>query len=530
MAVIYKGIEVSETLCRLTQKLSIRSVGVYNGQDHKFSLPELDPSTSDLEQIRKKFEEEKQFLANIRCEYVVQAICQQTSVIPESVELDIIRTAVGDKNSTLSAIEHVIFDEGDGRETDTIYLGENRFFVLSTSRSTLMPCDILVPNTVPLKIGEREEFTIFRNGKEFQPMEFSGYSTPFVMYPLKRMTHKTTPDIYDIIDKDVRFGGGALTIPKTKSAEERFMSLINKIKIHIQGLGNKKLGQRVIFPDYDGLLAEAKSLGIGCYILNLLIETFERRTKGEYQLVQDDWKLVDDDWKLPDELKKKLEEEKIKKLKREHRELTNQFTTEMKKIHTRRVGLFFKAAGRVDNADYTYELEKKLEALADKGIGTHKWADAIRKEAIAQSKPGRWENLITAVKLVVAMVVIILALTIWLKTERGLDDFNFKVEQADRMAKDKKYLDAKDLYNQAYENYRPRITSLLVSGTYNNRMKDLQQAIEAEISQGVEDINILLKADGGKFTSHTLEMLEDLFELDPRHKDLIELRDIYVNQ
>lgn len=521
--VIFEGIEVAEALCRLTWNLSIRRIDLYDAKKHKFLNPELKPNTSEIEQIRKKYEEINQF-PPYNFTNVLSTIIQQTSIEPPCISLDSVRTAVGDKEATLTELQHVVFYEDEGeRVTDTIYLGENRFFVLSTSRSTIIPGDILVPNTVPLCVGEEELFTLFRNGKEFQPQEFAGYSTPFRTHPLKRIIHKTTPDIYDIIDHDDRFGNGKLASPKAKTPEERLLLLIEKIKSHINKYRKEISTKNQPFPEYDLILAEAKSLGVSCYILNLLIETFDRGSKIQYS-------FIEEDWKLPPSLIEAREKARKKKLQTDYTNLKKSFEKEVAKVRTRRVGLFFKAAGRFENIGLIQELEKKLELLADQGYGDHKWAEARRNEAIANSKPGQWENLVTAVKLVVAITIIAFAGLTWFQTKQGLEIFNLKIEQADSKVATKEYNEAKELYMKAYEEYQPRITLMLVSGTYKDRIKTLKQTIDDEIQQGIEDLNILLTADGGRFSDHTQRMLSDLLELDPQNEDLLALREICINQ
>ena len=521
--VVFEEIEVAETLCNLTLKLSIRRIDKYDGEAHKFQLPELSPNDNEIATIRAKFNDLQQF-PDYKFSGVVSAIIQQTSVEPLNISHNTIRTAVGDKGATLKELQHIVFDEGDARITDTIYMGKNRFFVLSTSRSTIMPGDILEPISVPLNIGEKELFKITRDGKEFQPKEFEGYTTPFRTHPLKNMIEKSSPDIYDIIDNDERFGGGKLSKPKTKDAGTRLLLLIDEIKKHLKS--NKKeipAEKDIQFPSYESLLTHAKSLGIGSYLLNLLIETFDRATVAEYT-------FIEDDWEIPAELIEDREKKRKAELQRRYNKIKKEFEDELKQVKTRRVGIFFKAAGKIGNIGHIKEIEKELEKLADEGFGTHKWAEARRNNAIAQSKPGRWENLITAAKLVATLGVAVVVAIVWLQSKQGVEMFNLKVAQADAKVAVKEYQEAREIYDKAYEEYSPRITMLLVSGTYKDRIEAMQKAIEQEVSQGIEDLNTLLSADGGRFTTYTQELLSRLLQLDPENQELLTLKDICVNQ
>ena len=521
--VIFEGKEVAEALCNLTRNLSIRRIDKYDGEAHKFLLPELRPNNSQLDAIRAKFNELQQF-QDYEFSQVVSAIIQQTSVEPLNVSHDIIRTAVGDKKVTIKELQHIVFDEGEARVTDTIYMGGNRFFVLSTSRSTIMPGDIIEPISVPLNIGKEELFKITRANKEFQPKEFEGYTTPFRMPSLKNMIEKKSPDIYDIIDNDERFGGSKLSVPKTKSAEERLLLLIDVVKKHIKSNKKAVIPEKDIqFPDYEVLLTQAKSLGIGSYLLNLLIETFDRGAVAKYT-------FIENDWKIPAELIEDREKKRKAELQRRYNAIKKEFESELKQVKTRRVGLIFKAAGKIGNIGHIAELEKELETLANEGFGTHKWAEARRNDAIAQSKPGRWEHLSTAIKLVVTLVIIATVAIAWLQSKQGMEMFNLKIAQADTKVAAKEYNEARELYDKAYEGYTPRITMLLVSGTYKDRITTLQETINQEIEQGIEDLNTLLSADGGRFTTYTQELLSHLLQLDPENQELLALRDICVNQ
>jgi hypothetical protein len=309
-----------------------------------------------------------------------------------------------------------------------------------------------------------------------------------------------------------------------KSAEERLLLLIDVVKKHIKS--NKKAiipEKDIQFPDYEVLLTQAKSLGIGSYLLNLLIETFDRGAVAKYT-------FIENDWKIPAELIEDREKKRKAELQRRYNAIKKEFESELKQVKTRRVGLIFKAAGKIGNIGHIAELEKELETLANEGFGTHKWAEARRNDAIAQSKPGRWENLITAIKLVVTLVIIATVAIVWLQSKQGMEMFNLKIAQADTKVAAKEYNEARELYDKAYEGYTPRITMLLVSGTYKDRITTLQETINQEIEQGIEDLNTLLSADGGRFTTYTQELLSHLLQLDPENQELLALRDICVNQ
>lgn len=164
--VVFEEIEVAETLCNLTRKLSIRRIDKYDGEAHKFQLPELSPNDNEIATIRAKFNDLQQF-PDYKFSGVVSAIIQQTSVEPLNISHNTIRTAVGDKGATLKELQHIVFDEGDARITDTIYMGKNRFFVLSTSRSTIMPGDILEPISVPVDCHSASRGTGFKGQSNF---------------------------------------------------------------------------------------------------------------------------------------------------------------------------------------------------------------------------------------------------------------------------------------------------------------------------------------------------------------------------
>lgn len=519
------NVKLPEALCREIRRLSLKHVGKYNWMEHRFLPPYLDPRENDMRQIQDECAGYGS-LEKINCRDLVQYVLENTNITPITKDVDSICVATGN-TSAIKKLQHVILSESKGSQTELLYLEKNRFLVLRTTRSTILAGDILQANKLPIKIGECAEFTIFRDGKEFVPDMFSAYTTSFQMQSISQIILKSSPELYEIIDEDERYGG-VLLKDKGRQTEKKVLSLMQDIASRIEKSGNDNLSLRDEFPEYDNLLKISQGNGIDCYTLNLLIESCERREDNVvYAFVGDDWNVVKT--KEQEEAERKaLHEERLDI----YRKKKNELEAALASIRTRRVLIFFKATGRVGDMSYMNQLEKELDEVASYGskYGTKGWAKQQRLDAIANSKPKPGENLITAAKLVAVIVLALTVSWVWVTSKRNMEIFNYKIESADQVLAQGKYVEARDAYYLAYEEYRPKITAMLAQSKMNKRVEMLETALNEEIEAGIAQINAMRVADNGRFSKVAEDLMFRLLELDPQNSSLLELKNEWMNQ
>lgn len=518
----FQGHELPEALCQIIRSYSLKDIGLYKGEEHCFMTPTLDPKENDMRKIKAEYDRYDS-LKDVNFNAVVNYVNSNTTVDPMVQSVQSIHTGVGD-STALKVLQHIELEEPSNAITHLLYLGSNRFLVLKTSRSTILAGDILQANSLPINTGEQELFSIIRNNKVFVPEKYTQYDTSFRTQEIIQIKLYTTPDLYKIIDEDEHYGEGAVL--KNNLKEKNVIALTNAIK-KVLDKNKAVLPNREQFPEYLKLLSVSKAGGIDCYTLNLLIECCEclRFDKTEYQICDDDWYYV-----LTIEQEEEIRIEKERKLRANYNEIYAKFKTELGEVRTRRVMLFFKAAGRVGNKAFIDEMVNKLDAFAEEGFGVKGEAKQMLLDAIANSKPKPGENLITAAKLVAVIVLALTVSWVWVTSKRNMEIFNYKIESADQVLAQGKYVEARDAYYLAYEEYRPKITAMLAQSKMNKRVEMLETALNEEIEAGIAQINAMRVADNGRFSKVAEDLMFRLLELDPQNSSLLELKNEWMNQ
>ena len=526
--IIYNGRKLPDALCVMIRRLSIRNVGLYDGVRHFFLTPKLDPTDAALVQIRKEYDA-IDWLEPRDFNDVVNLVLDKTTVKP--LELAPQTVSVGGKDG-IPRLQHLIFREESGAETQLIYLGQREFYVLSTNRGTIMQGDILYANTLPFNVGEAEEFSIVRDNKAFVPdsIHYEGfelhkdYEVSFRFGRTQAIILEESPALYDIIDEDERFGGQIVRAEGAVKA--KFISVLKKVRESVASLDpDTPLPDRAQYPGYDELLASAKQKGIGSYILNLLISTMEKRVGYKYAFVQEDWHVA-----MSPDMIRKLEGEEYRKKEAEYRKLGGVLVAELKKIRTRRVGLFFKAPGRVENIEFVTGIINEMEALAEEGVGVKGQAQARLDEAIDNSRPAPRENLFTALKLAAAVIVIVVVAVLWVRTADGIEKYNIDAAVGTQLLSEGKYDEAREAYGAAYNAYSPRITVLFVASKHKRFIRSLESRIDTDVADGIEQIKAFRAANRGRFDKTSEALLFRLLQLRPENEELMSLKEEWLQQ
>lgn len=500
------------------QRECIRAVGLYNGETHKFFPPAMDPTRNSIEVIRKAFSEYNLFQDDSDFDNILRQIRLSGDDSPQ-----ISFGSITEEN--LSLFDIVRLYEEDGSVSSFIYLGNREFFVLDTSKSSILFKDILVCNTMPISEGNEEEFNVIRDGKRFSPEEFEGYDFPYGTKRLTKVEVVRTPSILRIIDECSRFGGTELKTV-TENPKDVILLLINDIKDVLTRCDNATLPANGEFPEYQWLLGVAKDSGVRTFVLNLLIETIERRKEPHYAFVDSDWKKS----------KKWIEEQEKKRLKKERDDYNKtlaDFTKVISSLRQRRVLLFFKAETKVsaETDKYIRGLIDKLEVKAKSGFGQAGFAASEYSRAKEKTRPRKGENLKTAGVLLAIVAASLFFAISWVRTSGSMELFGKEIEKVTlKVQSDKDYLKAVNSCDSLYKAFRPSYTRFVVSSSYNTARQDIENAREGEMRDLVEAIASMRNASGGRFNSYAEKALFRLLEIAPDDNTALALKQEWMKQ
>ena len=521
----YKGVEIPEKFIEIAVSKGLKQVGNYNGREHKFFTPLLNPNNTELSEIKSSFEEYGLFPERDEFNAVYKQIRNNLSDEP----------SVNDVNSLngteLFPYDHVVFVEDDGSETDTIFVGDSSFFVLSTTKSSLQNADVIRCISMPMSVHDREKFTIYREGKEFVPMDVK-YPPTFCTNPVASIKILRSPFLYAIIDGDERFGGRKIDDAKGDLREE-WLNFYEQVKEAVLKNEPDSLPDKDVFPGYEELLAHSKAAGIGSYILNLLIENIELRAVHSYCYNADEWEI--------DPRQKKLDyNENQKKAATLYAEKSKELDNLLKNLKQRRILLLFKASAKVTPAVHQAidNIISDMDGIADdavkngySGVGTKGTAKAKYDQAQAATKPERFENLKTGGILLAAVSVAVFIGLSWYYSEKNKEVY--MASEANVMSRLENSTDFDAMRSELdsiYFSFKPSYTRMLVvRGNYVENQMRISDAKEAHIDKMVSNINTMLKASRGRFNKYSEEALFKLLKVAPDDPRSLELKEKWMN-
>ena len=522
----YNGRELPKALCTLIRRLSIIKVGNYNGNTHCFQTPILDPNENAISEMRKEYLSHPE-LSPDDFGAVLGEVLKNTSVTPtvqEPAALDM----KGDNQ--LEPLSHVVLKEEYG-DTVLLYLGDARFYVLSTNRSTILPGDIIESRPSPLKVHDRLNFNVYRNGKRFKPEGQKDFDSAFnPKNEIVSLLLYSAPDLYSIIDKDSRFGG--MLHKLGSDVEAGVLKIVSLIKKHLSEWetahpGQKELPEIGYYPDYDVLLAEAMKLGIPTYVLNLIIETCEKREETVYTYVESDWEQ-----NLTPEQVVEIERKRVAKGNKELKDLRAALNAELQNVTRRRVALFFDAPGRItpESQNYLDELAAKLDKLAIEGFGTKGYAQKKIAEAKANSKPRPGHNLKAGAILAAVVAAAIFVAYSIMTAKKSNEVFETAITEMEELVEDGQFKEGEAHMAEAFSAYKPaylqftKKRSLRACNSYINR------AIDEFVDERVEQISSFIQANYGRIDDFTWDLIKECMEFRPDDERLLEFRERYIAQ
>lgn len=522
MSSFIDGVIIPEPLAKKIITESLVKVGIYDGAHHKFLAKGFQPDMSTYQKIGEeisafgfKQEDVKEIVRNVLTDVGTDADFQ----LMPSLDL------AGDQE--IPVLSFIEFQEMNNGITNMIYLGDQKFYVLSTNRSTLMSGNIIKAKSIPLNQGAVWNFDIYENFKSKKPTVPEGYKKYqawFNTTEVTQITMLTSCEFFKIVDAESFFGGELQDTPADASLA--LAEIINEVKTKIDHIEDELPTDRQ-FPDYITLLTKAKSLGINSYILNTIIETMERRDVVEYTSTEADWHVY-----------KTLEQQEAEKKeiakKNGHRylELKKALEAELQKIHRRKVALFFDAPGVIteESKAHLKPISEEMDQLAELGFGTKGYADSEIKTALDNSKPRPKHNLKVVITIICILAIAILVAYSWLTAKKSLNIFNGKTVEMSQMLDEEKFNEAKEFILEAKSEFEPSYLRFIVARRVSQSQNTIEIAIDEFVASRIEQVQTMMKANRGRIDEYTWGLIVEAMEFRPDDVTLNELREKYIAQ
>lgn len=521
------GVAIPEPLAKKIVSASLVKVGIYDGAHHRFLAKGFQPDMSTYQLVT---EEAKAF--GFREELVKEIVRNVLTDVGTESESLLLTTIDLAGSQELPVLSHIEFLEENNGITDLIYLGDQKFYVLSTNRSTLMPGNIVKANNIPLNQGTIWNFDIYEDFGSKNPKvpeEYNKYKTWFQTTRVSQITLLSSCDFFKIVDDEEYFGGVLQAEPE--NAFSALAELIELIKLNVN-LIEGDLPSDKQFPDYITLLNKAKSLGICSYILNILIEKIETRERFEYSFAKSDWHVHKTEAQIKAEIAAVNKGNKDR-----YDELVGSLNEELRKIHRRRVALFFDAPGIIteESQKHLKPISEELDVLASqpdgfKSYGTKGYADSAIKTALDNSKPRPRHNLkVSAILLSIIALALFVSYS-WVSANRSLAVFNEKVEQMSKMLEEEQFNESRAYILAAKEDFAPSYLRFIVSGLVRKCDVAIESAIDSFVESRIEQIQAMIKANRGRIDDYTWSLITEAMEFRPDDSILKEFREQYIAQ
>lgn len=515
--------EIPAPLARKIIGLSLTKVGFYDGYYHRFIAKGFSPGMStyrELEPEALSFGFQKEDVKEIVRIVLSDVSTETVSQFVSSLDL------AGDNE--LPVLSHVEFREVNNGVTEMLYLGEQKFYVLSTSRSTLMPGNIIKAREIPLNINKVWNFDIYEDFSAKKPSVPEGYKkfqAWFQTTEVNDIIVYSSPEFYKIIDEEEDFGGKLKTLPP--KVTPNLSLLINTIKKVVAGLGDNALPSDSQFPEYIDLLTLSKEKGICTYALNTLIESVEKRDTKEYSSTENDWHVYMTKEQIEAERKAEARRDKAR-----YDALMKAVRKELEQIHRRRVAIFFDADGVITDEGKMHleNLCAELDTLAEKGFGTKGDAESQIKTALNNSKKRPRHNLAVVLWMFGIIAAMAFAGYSWKTAYSSMAQFNADSAVIQEMIDNEIFNEAKEFVEKSKDAFQPSYLRFITSRKTYERKIAIESAINSFVDARVEQIQTMMKANKGWIDEYTWKLIKGALEYRPEDERLNELRDIYVKQ
>ena len=549
-SVVFDGrtVAIPEAFVKFIIEHSISDLGVYKGADHTFADPYLNPRFgTDWDAIYTIGQTDYHFDRDLCNQMVAQVCKERNSVVPKRTRVDFVSNA-GD--SGLKPLQLIEIEEENGSETALVYVGGQRFFVLSTNRSTLAGGDILESVSMPIGRGEVELFNLYRNGKPYKPKEAEVADVCyFKTGVLRSITLVDSSALLKIVDNEPSLGGTLRTVTD-KKAEEYLSGFIQFVKSMVEPLG--ALPDREEFPEYRTILEVAMDSGVSTFLCNEIISAVERRNPYVDAFNEEDWDL-----RISDRKKAEINYKVVGLAYPAYSEAQKALEKICRDVRARRFLLFFKKSGSFNEADRerAEELARQMEENAGKIQAAQKelreilarnnrmdkkyevaldlhvepaYGKSMIQDALEKSKVPPTYNLKQGAKVFSALAAIILVLVLVRMTSSSVDRFNKEADNLAPLLEKAEFSQAAQQLRQARDDFRPGFMRFLINGRLHSANDQIQAAIDEEVNNGIDQLETLLRATHGRFTQEMLEHLSKMLQWRPNDTRLLTLKERYM--
>ena len=549
-SIVYEGrtLPIPEAFAKFIIEHSISKLGVYKGKEHVFADPYLSPRyQTDWDDIYDIGERDFQFDRDV-CNQIITQVCKERN--NASPRRSLVESVASSGDNALKSMQLLELEEENGSVTKLVYVGDLRFFVLSTSRSTLAFGDILESVSMPLSRGEAELFNLYRNAELYKPKEAEVADVCyFKTGVLRSITLIDSPALLNIIDQEPSLGGTLRVVDS--HAEEFLAGFVRFVASIVERLG--PLPEREEFPEYLSILEVAKDSGICTLLCNEIISAVERREKFVDAYNEEDWDL-----RISDAKRAEIDANTINQSYKIYSDCEKTLEGICRQVRARRFLLFFKKSGRFNDADREratalslqmdenakkiQEAQKDLgEILARTNWKSKKLVSAMEcqvepaygrsmiQDALDKSKVPPTFNLKQGAKVFSVLAAIIIVVVLVRMSSGSIDRFNKEADSIAPLLEQAEFDQAKQKVDAAREDFRPGFLRFLVNSQYRSAHQAIEKAIDDEVDNGIEQINTLLRATHGRFTDEMVDYLSQLLRWRPKDSRLMELRERYMN-
>lgn len=523
MSLRYKKINIPDSLARAIRARCLASVGQYDQGSHKFVRPRFDPSRGDFEWIQDKIEDYQ--IDSDEVKGIVNVVLNQTTTDAKETS---IRALPLNGDNAIKPGQHFRIVEG-GDNTDLVYFGSNEFYVIDTTRPTLLPGDIIVARDT-LVAGSVWHFNILRDEKPFIDDVFvrQGTAACFITKPIDDIIEYQEPEIFQIIDESETIGPRYNYFQFGKGF---YLNLADDIQEVINKLEPDYFDNHDRFPYYNEFLQQAKSTGISTYLLNLLCQRIEKNEPHQYVFVKADWE------------EQMTEKEKRERKDREHRakireqeNLEHEFQDALNTIKVKKILLgLFEKDGQAMDPDEVESLITKLEAsLKDPDLTGHCKIQTPRSDyqvALDRCKANKIRNIINGAIVGTVVAVIVFIVVTWVQTKANKAVFDENLAQIESFIQQTEFEKADSLLTLSRENFRPSyMKPVVISGTVKSTRRQLDNEIDKYVTATIGNVTKMKKANRGRIDNYSWELVKRALDLRPQNDTLQQFRAQYIKQ
>lgn len=523
MSLRYKKLEIPDSLARAIRARCLATVGQYDPGSHRFVRPRFDPSRGDIEWIQDKIDDYQ--IDSDEVKGIVNTVLQQTSTDARQISR---RTLPLNGEDAIKLAQHFRFVEG-GDNTDVLYLGNSEFYVVDTTRPTILPGDILIARDT-LVVGSIWHFDIIRNGNIFIDEAFVRQQTAacFITKPIDDIIEYQEPEIFQIIDESDSIG---VRLNKNYFSKRGLLLLANQVQSVIDNVEPDYFENNDRYPHYVDLLEYAGNLGVSTYVLNLICQRIEKNEPHQYVFVKADW----EEQMTEKEKRERKDRERRAKI-REQENLEAEFKEVLDTIKVKKIlfGLFEKDGQALDPNEVENLITKLEASLNEPDLRGNCKIQTPRSDyqvALDRCKRNKIRNAINIVISGAVLAAVIFIAVTWVQTKANKAAFDENLALVESYIQQTEFEKADSLLTLSRNNFRPPyMKPFVISGTVKATRKDLNDEIDKYVTATIGNVTKMRKANRGRIDKYSWELVKRALDLRPQNDTLQGFRDQYIKQ